>query len=89
MSKRIIVGVVLLLLFAVVAGIAYAQNVPRNNERWEYKLLSFSGGMGNNFPFSGNELIESANEYGKEGWELVTDLVSFNKGFLIFKRRLP
>ena len=70
----------LVLLLAFAAVFAFAQNVPRNVERWEYSQLRADY---NNW----NATIQNANRLGAEGWELV--LWDPQRDDWIFKRRLP
>ena len=80
MNKKIIIGVLMFCLLAFAAVMAFSQNVPSGNVRWEYTTITFD--------------IDRANQLGQQGWELVTSSaqtngVSQSSYFLVFKRRLP
>ena len=77
--NKIKILVVVLIFAVVVIGVAFAQNAPRNVERWEYTVLRGAN--------SESHFIERANELGSQGWELVS--ATNWTGAATFKRRLP
>ena len=80
MTKKIIIGLLTACLLLIVGVIAFAQNVPSGNVRWEYTSISSTQ----------SNTIQRANRLGQEGWELVMEGdVDDNSYNWIFKRRLP
>ena len=75
MNKKIIIGALVVCLLAFVAVFTFAQNIPRNAERWEYMETTILN-------------ITEYNRLGAEGWEWVSGHPRSNS-IIIFKRRLP
>ena len=80
MSKKIIIGILVICLLAFIAFFAFAQNTPRNIDRWEYTTLVI-----NNV----DVFVERSNGLGREGWELVSTNFTSQSSLMIFKRKLP
>jgi hypothetical protein len=80
MNKKTIFLVMLVCLLAFVAVWSFAQNSP--SIRWEYTAVRVIDES------STNQVTETCNRLGREGWELVT-ANSGSADMLIFKRRLP
>jgi len=76
MNKKIIFSLMLVIILAFVAVVAFGQS--SQNVRWEYAFITRSS-------------QSAANELGAQGWELVAvdTAVSTQNSLLIFKRKLP
>jgi hypothetical protein len=79
-NKKLIFSVILAaFLLSFVAVMAFSQTSP--SVRWEYTAFR-PGDLS-----ASNQVVQQANQLGREGWELVT--FENGQGTLLFKRRLP
>jgi len=72
---------IFLLFSVIITGFTFAQSIPEDIERWEYKTTRVAS---TSIPD-----LTTANELGAVGWELVSVQMTGIFWVLFFKRRIP